>query len=374
MYPALAVLNELQGKDSSEGAPGSGNHGELSTLWVGGAGGMEVELVKQAGVPFTAIPAAGVHGVGLWELPRNLARLTRGLLAARRVLRQFRPQVLFFTGGYLAVPVALATRLPGLGFPRPAILLYVPDIEPGLALKTLARFADHIALTVADSRRFFSGQAELSVTGYPVRAELRAWDRVSAQQMLNLCPEMPTLLVLGGSRGARSLNRALLSVLPDLLAEMQVIHASGKLDWPEVEAARAALDPESAARYHAYPYLQAEIGAAMTAADLALSRAGASTLGEFPLFGLPAILVPYPHAWRYQQVNAAYLAERGAAIILADADLPTRLLPLVKELMQAEYQREVMGKAMRSLAQPNAAAQLGAHLQRLAGLPGQGKG
>ncbi len=129
--------------------------------------------------------------------------------------------------------------------------------------------------------------------------------------------QLPILLVFGGSTGARSINRALLAVLPELLKEMQIIHVSGKLDWAEVEAARGQLSGLSgeqadlAQRYRAYPYLHAEMGAALAAADLALSRAGASSLGEFPQAGLPAILVPYPYAWRYQKVNASYLAAAG---------------------------------------------------------------
>ncbi len=109
---------------------------------------MEAELVKKAGLPYTAIPAAGVHGVGLRALPGNILRLARGVLASRRILKEFQPEVLLFTGGYLAVPMALAGRhIPSL--------LYVPDIEPGLALKTLSRFASTIALTAEPSRTFF---------------------------------------------------------------------------------------------------------------------------------------------------------------------------------------------------------------------------
>ena len=117
--------------------------------------------------------------------------------------------------------------------------------------------------------------------------------------------------------------------LPELLPEMQIVHISGNLDWPEVESCRPswlrALPVELLARYHAYPYLHERDGRSAGAADLVLSRLGLPCLGEFPLFGLPAILVPYPHAWRYQQMNAQYLAENGAAQIINDEDLATRL-------------------------------------------------
>ncbi|MBN1146523.1 MAG: UDP-N-acetylglucosamine--N-acetylmuramyl-(pentapeptide) pyrophosphoryl-undecaprenol N-acetylglucosamine transferase [Anaerolineales bacterium] len=325
---------------------------------------MEVDLVKRAGLPFEAISAAGVHGVGPRALPGNLWRLARGYGQARRILRRFQPDVLFFTGGFVAVPMALAGR-------RIPSLLYVPDIEPGLALKALARFADCVAVTAQESRAYFPKQADVRVTGYPARLDLN-WSLEAARRVLGLSADLPVLLVFGGSRGARSINRALLGALPDLLNEMQVIHISGWLDWERVEAARSALAARSAQdaalleRYRAFPYLHDEMGAAFTVADLALSRAGASTLGEFPLCGLPAILVPYPHAWRYQRVNADYLAEKGAALVIEDAQLPERILPLVRDLMRDSERRQQMRQAMQSLARPSAAGSISELLWSLA--------
>ncbi len=326
-------------------------------LWVGGEGGMEAELVARSGVPYETIPAAGVHGVGLRTLPGNLLQLLHGVFAARKILRSFRPDLLFFTGGYVAVPMALA----GLRVPT---LLYVPDVEPGIALKTLARFSNSIAVTVEESRSYFPSHDNVVITGYPTRNELSAWDLEEARQVLNLDADLPTLLVFGGSKGARSINRALFSVLPELLAEMQIIHISGSINWSEVEAARQTLPAAYANHYHAYPYLHAEMGAAFTAADLVLSRSGASSLGEFPLFGLPAILVPYPYAWRYQKVNAEYLVKHGAAILLEDADLPEKILPLVRELIRVDQRRNAMSAAMKKLARPHAAATIAHTLQK----------
>jgi UDP-N-acetylglucosamine--N-acetylmuramyl-(pentapeptide) pyrophosphoryl-undecaprenol N-acetylglucosamine transferase len=331
---------------------------------------MEAELVKRAQIPFTAIPAAGVHGVGMRALPGNLLQLGRGLLAARRLLRKFNPDVILFTGGFIAAPVALAARLPGLAN-RPAILLYIPDIQPGWALKTLAPLADHAAITVEDTRRSLPIRLPATVTGYPIRPDLKVWDKTQARQALGLDGDRPVLLVSGGSRGARAINRAILGVLPELLQEMQVVHITGHADWPEMETAwrglAAQLPAELTIRYHAHPFLHEEMGAAMTAADLALSRAGASCLGEYPYFGLPAILAPYPYAWRYQQVNAQYLVDRGAAIVLEDADLPTRLLPTASKLMRDLQRRQSMQQAMHSLARPQASGEIGALLLRLAG-------
>ena len=361
MYPALAVLETFNDERSALSLlKGS----TLNVLWVGSESGVEAELVKREGVPFEAIPAAGVHGVGLRALPVNTWKLSRGLAASRQILRRFRPDVLLFTGGYVAVPMALAARLPGQR--RPKSLLYVPDIEPGLALKTLARFADTIALTGDDSRAYFPRHRSVTVTGYPVRQGLKNLEVNQACNVFGLSADLPVLLVMGGSSGARSINRALVAVLPELLPEMQIIHLSGKLDWPEVEAAQKGLSPELADRYHAYPYLHEEMGAAFSASDLILCRAGASSLGELPLFGLPAILVPYPYAWRYQRVNADYLAKRGAAIVVQDAELAAEILPTVRELMQNRQRRTQMRLAMQSLARPEAAASIATLLNTLA--------
>jgi len=198
---------------------------------------MEAELVQRQGVPFTTIPAAGVHGVGLSALPGNVIKLTRGVLASRRVLREFQPDVLLFTGGYVAAPMAVAGR-------KIPALVYTPDIEPGMALKFLARFASTIAVTTEDSRGYFSAGSRVEVTGYPTRPDLSRHSRTEARASLNLAADLPVLLVTGGSKGARSINRAVAANLNELLKVAQVLHLTGNLDWPEIQAFQATLPPE----------------------------------------------------------------------------------------------------------------------------------
>ncbi len=366
MYPALSVLKQLMSQKPETGSPvqaGASHSTDLQVLWVGGEGGMEADLVKREGIRFESIPAAGVHGVGATALPGNLWRLSHGLLAARRILRKFQPEVVFFTGGFVAVPMALAARLSR----RPRSLLYVPDIEPGLALKTIARFSDRLTLTVEDSKAYFPQQSQAVVTGYPLRAGLDAWSNEKARAFFALQSDLPVLLVIGGSKGARSINMAVLKILPELLSDLQVIHITGKLDWPMIEQAREKLSEMQRSRYRPYPYLYEEIGAAMRLASLAVTRAGASSLGELPLFGLPAILVPYPYAWRYQRVNASYLMKRGAAMMLEDGRLEEMLLTTVRELMADKERLGQMSAAMGALAKPEAAARIAAELVQLAG-------
>jgi UDP-N-acetylglucosamine--N-acetylmuramyl-(pentapeptide) pyrophosphoryl-undecaprenol N-acetylglucosamine transferase len=357
VYPALAVLQAI--KDNAE------------VLWIGGEGGMETQLVERSGIPYRTIPAAGVHGIGLRTLPGNLRQVGRGILASRRILREFKPDVLFFTGGYVAVPMALA------GWKVPS-LLYVPDIEPGLALNTLARFADKIAVTAEDSLSYFGHPERITLTGYPVRSELAQWTRQAGRQALNLSEASPVLLVSGGSKGARSINAAILANLPALVEAAQIVHLTGELDWPDVkekvkelfhdairESSTSGIPGIHSARYHAFPYLHEQMGAALAAADLALSRAGASTLGEYPLFGLPAILVPYPHAWRYQKVNANYLVRHAAAVLLEDEKLSEQLLPTIKDLFNQPQKLASMRNAMRQLSHSDSAAQIGRQLLAL---------
>ena len=341
MYPALTVLEALK-TDSAD------------LLWIGRASGIEADLVKREELPYASIPAAGVHGVSLFKMPGNFLKLMKGYFASRKILKEFKPDVLFFTGGYLAIPMALAGRkLPSV--------LYVPDIEPSLALKLLARIARKIALTNEGSRAFFKSKEKLTVTGYPIRQGLTQWTKQSGRDYFGLNGEQPVLLFAGGSSGARSINNALLGILPDLVKKYQVIHLTGYLDWEEIHASTAALG----ANYHGFPYLH-EIGAALVTADLVISRSGASILGEYPFFKLPAILVPYPHAWRYQKVNADFLVQHGAARMLLDETLQDTLLSTIEALFADQNQLVTMRQAMADLAEPQAAFEIAELIREVA--------
>jgi len=329
----------------------------LDILWVGGEGGMEEALVKRQGITYQSIPAAGVHGVGFATLPRNLSMVGRGVLASRRILKEFDPDILFFTGGYVAVPMALAGRsIPSV--------LYVPDIEPGMALKSLAGSADVIAVTTSESQKFFN--KKVFETGYPLRAELALWNRSTAHSHLGISGDFPVLLIWGGSKGARSINLVVIDQLRDLLMKFEIIHITGELDWTLVKHNHGQLPVDLAARYHIMPYLH-EMGAALASADIVVSRAGASSLGEYPLYGLPAVLVPYPHAWRYQKVNADYLARRGAAVMVDDHNLKNELLSTLTVIFDNPNKLKAMRASMFELSHPRAADKIASKLIELAG-------
>jgi UDP-N-acetylglucosamine--N-acetylmuramyl-(pentapeptide) pyrophosphoryl-undecaprenol N-acetylglucosamine transferase len=331
---------------------------DLDLLWVGGEGGLEEDLVSRAGYQLRTLPAAGLHGVGLLQLPRNIWQLARGYFGARRLLAEFKPDALFFTGGFVAAPVALAgSRVPTLAF--------VPDIQPGFTLRLIARFADVIAVVSEEARRFFQNSERVQVTGYPLRSELTRWKRADAIKHFNLQADLPTLLVFGGSKGSRSINQAIIAALPTLLDEMQVIHITGSSNWKSIEAVNSGLPNDLVSRYHAFPYLHGDMGAAFAAADLAVCRAGASTLGELPHFGLPAILVPIPFREHLQHVNAAYLQDRGAAVILADELMGATLASTILAIISDRPRLSQMSAAMSSLAKPNSAAQIAKLLRTL---------
>lgn len=348
MYPALAVVEAIDP--------------QTSLIFVGSAG-LERDLVKESGIAFDSYidvrggPVAGV------SLPRKLisaVNMMIGTLQASLLMARRRPNSVLLTGGWSGLPVALAAwvwRVP--------ILIFLPDIEPGSTIRMFQRLARRVALTVPESSAYFP-PGKTIVTGYPLRKDVVSANRAAAIKHFKLDAGCKTLLVFGGSRGARSINRALIDILPELLAEgLQIIHISGTLDWPEVEEQREKL--ADSRHYHAYPYLHHDMGLALAAADLVISRAGASTLAEFPLFGLPSILVPYPHAWRYQKVNADYLTERGAAITMQDERMKTDLLTTIQTLLADSERLAEMKQQAAALARPDGAKNVAHELVRLAG-------
>lgn len=334
VFPALAVLQAAKANASE-------------ILWIGSQDGMETRLLKDQDLRFETIPAEGLHGVGLLTLPGNILKLIRGFQQARKIIRDFKPDVMFFTGGYLGVPVAYAGR-------RIPSIVFVPDIEPGLALREIIRLAQAVAVSAPDSRAFVKHH-QVRVSGYPVRKDLSRWTRTDARRHFGIDEKEEVLLVFGGSKGARSINQALMNNLDEFLKDIHVIHISGRDNWEETQSLTRQMDKTQHARYHAYPFLEEEMGAAFAAANLAVCRAGASTLGELPLFGLPAILVPYPHAWQYQRQNAEYLQSHGGAHVLKDEDLSAQLLPMVTELLNDPKRLEGMRAAMKDLSRPDAA-------------------
>jgi UDP-N-acetylglucosamine--N-acetylmuramyl-(pentapeptide) pyrophosphoryl-undecaprenol N-acetylglucosamine transferase len=205
----------------------------------------------------------------------------------------------------------------------------------------------------------------IAVTGYPTRRDLKSWSPADARKTMNLSSSKPVLFVFGGSKGARSINQAITSNLDKLLSICQIIQITGEPDWIEMQKIHESIDPMLKGDYHITPYLNEEMGAAFCSADLVLSRAGASTIGELPLFGLPAILVPYPYAWRYQKVNADYLSSKGAAIVIQDEELKDSVVSVIQDLMKNREKLTSMRKKMSALAVHGAAKNIALLLEEL---------
>ena len=323
-------------------------------FFFGTASGMERKLVLESALEFTGyheILAGPVHGVNPLRALASLCKLSAGTVQSLAKLLRIRPQVILLTGGWANLPVAASGRI--LGVP---CVIYLPDIEPGLAIKALTRFAQRIAITVEASAGYFPA-GKTVVTGYPLQENRLKSTRELARQHFKLDAARKTLLVFGGSRGARNINIALGESLGRFLGDgLQILHITGDADWQRAKQ-RAGLLFEHP-DYRAYRYLHDEMGLAFAAADLALCRAGASTLAELPLFALPAILAPYPFAWRYQKVNADYLSERGAAITMNDEDLPANLYAAVSALINDDERLKEMSRRSAALSKPDGAIKL----------------
>jgi len=330
-------------------------------LYVGSQDGVERDLATRAGLEYRAIDTGQLRGGSPRRVFRGLAQMQRGLRQSRQILIDFQPEVLFVSGGYVCVPLVRAAHRAGV-----PVLIFLPDMTPGLAIRTLRRYASRVAVTTEETVEHFGSKAV--VTGYPVRRELieSLGSKTEARRQLGLDLHRKTLLVFGGSRGARSINRALMGYLPQLLDMCQVIHVSGRRDWGEIESFLATSNSELLIGYHPFAYLHQQMALALGAADLVVSRAGAAILGEYTVLGLPSLLVPYPHAGRHQYANARYLHEAGAASILDDEDLSAGLLMTVSDLLSDSKDLASMSASARALAKPDAAQHIAEILGDLA--------
>ena len=265
-----------------------------------------------------------------------------------------RPDVVLLTGGYVGVPVALAARLRGV-----PTVVFLPDVSPGRAVQLMARLASAIAAS-ADQALSHLPPAKTQVTGYPVRQAVRQGDRAAARMRLGLDPGATAVLVVGGSQGARRLNRAALDGAASLPDTVHLLHVAGERDHESVTREHCALPPALRERYRLFAFLQDnEMADALAASDLVVSRAGASVLGEYPARGLPSVLVPLPIAGGHQARNARVLADAGAAVVIDDAGFDgDTLVEAVVGLLGDPDRLRAMGAAARQLDRPDAASRV----------------
>lgn len=347
IYPALSVLEALRQR-----------HGQdLEARFLGPEDRGERRLVEGAHVPFVAVPSAAVRGRGPIGLARSAARIVRGTAIAWRRLREFKPDVVFSTGGYASFPASVAARL----LRRP-LVVYLPDVSPGWAIRVEARLATRLA-TTADAARDHLPRRKTVVTGYPVRPEFFRETKESARAAIGLPGSGRVLLVAGASQGARTINRAVFDAVSDLCGAATVVHITGAHDEPEARRLRDTLG-EAAVRYQPAAFRD-DLPLVMVAADLAVMRAGASVLGELPAAGLPAVLVPGTYAGGHQYDNARWLAESGAAVILEESRLAD-LAATVTSLLADDARLIEMQGAARALAKPLAATAIAELVEEVA--------
>ncbi|MCX6021763.1 MAG: UDP-N-acetylglucosamine--N-acetylmuramyl-(pentapeptide) pyrophosphoryl-undecaprenol N-acetylglucosamine transferase [Chloroflexi bacterium] len=345
IYPALSVVDAVRvrmgaGLDRSD------------LMYLGNPNGMERGMASRANLPFRSVHSGQMRGRSRMRLAINALVNLRGVVEAAIQLRRFGAQTVLATGGYVSAPVILAAWMQ-----RIPVVIYLPDIEPGMAIKFLARFAWRIAVTNEAARAFLPAD-KVIVTGYPVRDSMRGMTKSEARQQFPLDPNDRVLLALGGSQGAHSINEAVRGALPDLLALTQVLHICGPDDESALRDARDALPETLRRRYLLYRYLHDDMPAALAASDLAVSRSGASVMGEYSAVGLPSVLVPYPHAGSHQRHNAVAMAEAGAAQIVENSAIGGVLLPSVRALFAQPEELERMGRAAREMDRPHAAGDI----------------
>lgn len=337
---ALAVAREIRRREPS-----------AQILFAGTAEGLESRIVPEQGYPLRTIRIGGLKNVGAKRLIATLLQMPGALLASLRIVREFSPSTVVGVGGFSSGPIVAAARLAGV----PALLIE-PNAHPGFANRLLAHFCQTAAVAFDETAAWFGRKAH--VTGVPIRQEFFSIETVpSGDGRLRL-------LIFGGSRGSHPINMAVLESLP-FLAEtpLSVVHQTGPADFSDVKEAyrKHPVDAEICDYIHDMPQ-------AFSKADVVLSRAGASTIGEITAAGKPAILIPFPQAADdHQTRNAEALAKRNAAILLHQKDLTGR--GLAAQIMDLQTNRVRLGEmsgASRTLAHPGATQKIVNLMEELA--------
>ncbi len=342
IYPALAIAKGLMARDA-----------ETKILYVGVRDGMEARLVPEAGIQF-----AGISGKGL---PRSISLDTlkvignsfKALWETKKLLKEFHPDLVVGTGGYVSGPVVLTAAL----FNIPT-LLHEQNAMPGITNRILARVVKRVMVTFPESMERFGVKKKLAFVGLPVRPEIGQVSRAVGAKHFKLRPDRLTMLVTGGSRGARTINQAMIEVLSQLAthSDIQVIWATGKDTYLEtVEGLKKRGIFWDRPQWRVLEYLK-DMPEALASADIFIGRAGAATLAELMVAGIPSVLIPYPYAAEnHQEYNAQALVKAGAAQIILDSELDgERLWKEVETLISQPSLLAKMGAAAETLAQPQA--------------------
>lgn len=359
IFPAVSIANALREADPN-----------CDILFVGALGRMEMERVPQAGYPIVGLPVRGFNRQQPWKNVSVLVDLVRSMWRARRIVRDFRPDVGIGVGGYAsgaAMKVAAKMGVP--------ILLQEQNGFAGVTNKLLKDDAKKICVAYPGMERFFP-QEKIILTGNPVRQNLSSGNREEAIKYfneefgVNFSADKKTLLIIGGSLGARTINESIIAYLPQLLqSDIQVIWQTGKNYFADCDAALKENNSTFNIQHSniiATAFLS-NMPLAYALADLVISRAGASSISELCLLGKPSILVPSPNvAEDHQTHNAMALVSKQAAVLVKDKDAKEQLIPQALSLIEDDKQLSVLHENILTLALPDSARLIAEEVMKLA--------
>ncbi|HIB66953.1 MAG TPA: undecaprenyldiphospho-muramoylpentapeptide beta-N-acetylglucosaminyltransferase [Phycisphaerales bacterium] len=335
LYPGLAVADVFRQM-------------ECELLYLGSARGLEAEVVPKEGYPFLAVPSRGIAGSPFKKL-LAVGQLALGTLKALMRLSAWKPDLVVGTGGFVCVPAVVSAAV--LGVP---VVLLEQNAVPGKAIKVLSRFSKAVCLSFADSKKYFPGR-RTEWTGNPLRSSIQLKSKQEAREILGLHPDRPTLLVAGASQGAKSINKALVDALEVWKdKEWNIVHLTGRNHLARVQArVESVLPNDSALCYRSFGFRK-DMENLYSAADLVVSRAGATTIAELTCLGLPAIFVPYPFAGGHQKENARVVVDSGGARHIPDELVGENLRAEVETLLADNSLLKEMSKRSREAARPDA--------------------
>jgi len=348
IFPAISIANALK-----ESFP------DADILFVGAVGRMEMERVPAAGYSIEGLPVSGFDRKNMLRNVKVVWNLLRSIIKARKIIRRFKPDVAIGVGGYASAPVLRAAS----AFDVPT-LIQEQNSYAGVTNKLLAKKAACICVAYDEMERFFP-KDKIVKTGNPVRQDLFVVNskEEAAYQFFGLDPAKKTILILGGSLGARTINQSVIAHLKTLVAsDVQVIWQTGKF---YIEDAKKAFEPHTNDRIIVTAFIS-RMDYAYAVADLVISRAGASSISELCLLGKPAILVPSPNvAEDHQTKNAMALVKHDAAIMIKDADAHEQMVPETLKLLQDEQKMSRLSKNILNLAERNSAERIADEIKKL---------
>jgi UDP-N-acetylglucosamine--N-acetylmuramyl-(pentapeptide) pyrophosphoryl-undecaprenol N-acetylglucosamine transferase len=308
-------------------------------------------VIPPTGIPFRRLLVRSLRSVGFDQhVVLDPIRLSLSVPQAMAMLLMRRPAAIFTTGGFVALPVLLAAsamRIP--------VVMWDGNVVPGRSVRVTARLAGCLAVAFEGTCRTLGRhRTPCFVTGTPIR-DPRLVSRAAARKSLGIPAKDKLILIFGGSQAVRRFNSAVAEALPRLVERARVIQVTGDAGYEEAIAGRDALPDGQRERYCPEKFLDEEMTAALAAADLVVGRAGSSTLAEVAAFGLPMVVVPYPHAAGHQRRNAEEMVRSGAARLVEDADFDADALLAAAAIVENRKEHDAMAAAARSLARPGAA-------------------